>query len=343
MPSGRTIKLLLYELLQFTCLSVPIFVVLERFASLMRSVRLNDTTAYWLVVSVSIAYVTTVTLFIWVPLKFFILKSRSFITDAVGICPPLTFCPENYMLFLFGQVQVHAGICHDNFSEVPVSLVLFALVCVDIVERIRPYRLSGPGIDLEDPGPVLTHLEQVSSVSAQLQTNGGENGPTLRTEFRIGSPSGRLGDVGRFSASHSSSTAYLYSRQSHSGSLHFLWVRDPRHELFIDTFMFWLDTVEMVRVAGLEAVFYSAWAFPTYILAYLSMLRVVLTPNSPVLAALGVLLQDMPFLVLRICLMGIFGYVTPVLYVMKNLLGCLSFVYFLRLTKLKMFKRRSMF
>ncbi|XP_026870404.2 transmembrane protein 236 [Electrophorus electricus] len=353
MPSGRTIKLLLYELLQFTCLSVPIFVVLERFASLMRSVRLNDTTAYWLVVSVSIAYVTTVTLFIWVPLKFFILKSRSFITDVTNWRPVtlaftlLNTLPCFAVVLAISQVQVHAGICHDNFSEVPVSLVLFALVCVDIVERIRPYRLSGPAdnfeSDLEDPGPVLTHLEQVSSVSAQLQTNGGENGPTLRTEFRIGSPSGRLGDVGRFSASHSSSTAYLYSRQSHSGSLHFLWVRDPRHELFIDTFMFWLDTVEMVRVAGLEAVFYSAWAFPTYILAYLSMLRVVLTPNSPVLAALGVLLQDMPFLVLRICLMGIFGYVTPVLYVMKNLLGCLSFVYFLRLTKLKMFKRRSMF
>lgn len=76
MPSGRTVKLILYEVLEFACLCVPVFVVLERFALLMSSVKFNDTTAYWLVVAASIAYVTSVSLFVWVPLKYFILKSR---------------------------------------------------------------------------------------------------------------------------------------------------------------------------------------------------------------------------------------------------------------------------
>lgn len=32
----------------------------------------------------------------------------------------------------------------DQFTELPVSLVLFALICVDVIERIRPCKLLGP-------------------------------------------------------------------------------------------------------------------------------------------------------------------------------------------------------
>ena len=81
MLRGRTIKLVLYEVLQFASLSVPVFVVMERFASLMRHVRGGDLTAYWLVLAASIAYVTTVTLLVWVPLKYLIIKQRRFITE----------------------------------------------------------------------------------------------------------------------------------------------------------------------------------------------------------------------------------------------------------------------
>lgn len=81
MPSGRTVKLLLYEVLEFACLCVPVFVVLERFASLLRFMKSDDVTAYWLVVAASIAYVTSVSLFLWVPLKYFVLKSRGFFKE----------------------------------------------------------------------------------------------------------------------------------------------------------------------------------------------------------------------------------------------------------------------
>lgn len=194
-------------------------------------------------------------------------------------------------------------------------------------------------VNFEVPGPVLTHLEQVSSVSSQLQANRSANGAALRSEATNSSPTGNWIDMDGIS--RSSSAAYLYS--SHSGSLRFIWVRDPRHELFLETFVFWLDTVEMVRAAGAQEVFTSNWVFPIYILSFFSVLRVAVTPNNPMLAFLGVAAQDLPFLVLRICLVSVFGYVTPILYIMKNLLACVTFVYFHFLTKLKVFKRGSMF
>ncbi|XP_062849148.1 transmembrane protein 236 [Trichomycterus rosablanca] len=349
MPSGKTVKLLLYEVLEFTCLCVPVFVVLERFASLMRTVKFNDTTAYWLVVASSIAYVTSVSLLIWVPLKFLILKSRGVFKDITKWRPvPLAYVilctlPCFAILLASSKVQVISGIHSDTFSELPVSLVLLALICVDIVERIRPYRLTGQAngldSDFNNTGPVLTYLEQVFSVSTQLNANGDANSSVLRSE--AGTPSGRFDKMD--GVSHSTSMAYLYSSHSHSGPLYFLWVQDPRHEVFLDTFMFWLDVVEMVRVTGFAAVYFSNWVFPIYIMTFFSILRVVVAPNSPILALLGVLTQDLPFLIIRICLISIFGYVTPVLYIIKNLLLCLIFVYFFFLTKLKVFNRGSMF
>lgn len=196
-------------------------------------------------------------------------------------------------------------------------------------------------LDFQVLGPVLTHLEQVSTVSSQLQANRVANGSVLRSEAMSTSPSGHWADMDGIS--RSSSMAYLYSSYSVPGSLRFIWVRDPRHELFLETFVFWLDTVEMIRVAGVHEVFDSNWVFPIYILSFFSILRVVVSPHSPMLLSLGVVAQDFPYLVLRICLVIVFGYVTPVLYIMKNLLTCMTFVYFHFLTKLKIFNRGSMF
>lgn len=81
MPSGKTAKFVLYEGLQFADLIVPVFVIMERFASLIRDVKGWDLTAYWLVVAVSIAYVTSMTLLVWIPLKYLILKRQRFISE----------------------------------------------------------------------------------------------------------------------------------------------------------------------------------------------------------------------------------------------------------------------
>jgi len=50
---------------------------MERFASVIRLVKSSDT-AYWLVVAASVAYMASATLFVWAPLKYFILKTQRF-------------------------------------------------------------------------------------------------------------------------------------------------------------------------------------------------------------------------------------------------------------------------
>lgn len=195
-------------------------------------------------------------------------------------------------------------------------------------------------------GPVLTHLQHVTTVTDQLHTDEDQNG--LTPVARNGSTPGRRQNLaGSPGHSRAASTTYLYSSssrpRSYSGRLGFLWRRDARAEVFVDSFMFWLDTVEMVRVAGEPLIFCSAWVFPVYILALMSTLRMAIAPNNPLLSSAGFVLQDLPFFILRVGLIVVFGYVSPVLYPLKNVLVSLTFIYFTFLTKLRIFRRRSMF
>ncbi|XP_030257859.1 transmembrane protein 236 [Sparus aurata] len=356
MLSGKTVKFILYEVLQFAALTVPIFVIMERFARIIHIVQGANRTAYWLVVAVSIAYVTTATLLVWAPLKYMILKRRRFISDITQWRPTalayIVLCTFPCFAILITSSKVQADNdpeIRDHFDELPVSLVLVCLICVDITERIRPCRLLGSsdGLDpeLDMSGPVLTHLEAVTTVTAQLHTDEGQNGLTQgQPEARNGSTPGSWRDL---AGSRASSAAYLYTSssrpRSYSGPLRFLWRRDGRAEAFVDSFMFWLDTVELVRVAKVPSVFFSAWVFPVYIVAFLSTLRVAITPNNPLLSSAGFALQDLPFFVIRVALIAVFGFVTPVLYPLKNVLVILTFIYFTFLTRLRIFRRQAMF
>uniref|UniRef100_A0A3Q2VI44 Signal transducing adaptor molecule (SH3 domain and ITAM motif) 1 n=1 Tax=Haplochromis burtoni TaxID=8153 RepID=A0A3Q2VI44_HAPBU len=250
-------------------------------------------------------------------------------------------------------VQVDRGQTLDSFSELPVSLVLFFLIWVDIIERIRPCKLMGKSDSLDSDfdisGPVLTHMEPVTTVSSQMNPEEGQNGVTQgQPEAKNGSPSNRFHDVANSPPrTRITSTAYLYSSTSrplsYSGRPSILWKRDGRSEIFVDSFLFWFDTVEMVRVAGLPSVFYSGWVFPVYILAFLSTLRMIITPHNPLLSSAGFALQDFPFFVLRVALIAVFGFVTPFLYPLKNVLVSLAFIYFTFLTRLKIFRHHSLF
>uniref|UniRef100_A0AAY4A483 Transmembrane protein 236 n=1 Tax=Denticeps clupeoides TaxID=299321 RepID=A0AAY4A483_9TELE len=222
----------------------------------------------------------------------------------------------------------------DALNLLPVSLVLFSLVIVDVVERIRPFRLTGQG----DEALCCPHCVHIVSTFVDR----GQNGLPTQLEGINGSFGCRRADSeGYFS--RASSSSYLYSTRATSGRFGFLWAREPRADLFVDSFLFWMDTAEMVRAAEEPSVYYSAWIFPVYLLAYLSVLRLVVSPDSPMLSSLGVMVQDLPFLIVRICLIAVFGHVTPLFYVMKNMLVCLTFLYFHFLTKLKIFKMTSMF
>lgn len=205
-------------------------------------------------------------------------------------------------------------------------------------DRLDPY--------FDMMGPVLTHLQHVTTVTGQPQAREGQ--ASVSSEVRNDSLVGRHRDSAAPSL-QAASTTYLYSPslrlrpRSHSGRLGFLWRTDARAEAFVEGFMFWLDTVEMVRVAGEPSVFYSAWVFPVYISSFLSTLRVAITPKNPLLSSAGFALQDAPFFVLRIALMAVFGFVTPILYPLKNALVGFTFFYFTFLARLKIFRRHSLF
>lgn len=191
-------------------------------------------------------------------------------------------------------------------------------------------------------GPVLTHLQHVTTVTDQPQADEGQTSatPEVKSRYRdsVGSPAPSFRAAG---------ATYLYSPSARprapSGRLGFLWRKDARAEALVEGFVFWLDTVEMVRVAGEPSVFYSPWVFPVYTLAFLSTLRAAITPNNPLLSAAAFALQDTPFFVLRVALISVFGYVTPVLYPLKNVLISVTFIYFNFLARLRIFRRHSLF
>lgn len=227
--------------------------------------------------------------------------------------------------------------------------------------------------DADIPSTVLTHVEQVSPVTpitpavpgsaatgpavprqgmptpmqpgANQLNDRNQNGAGARLETNgtlpgIPGNNGRPFGISGLSQPSGSTTPYRMSPYAYTGPLRFLCATDA---VFVDSFMFWMDTVEMVRVAGHPLVYYSGWVFPIYIFSYLSCLRVVVMPYSPLLSSLGVALQDLPFFFVRVGLIAFFGFVTPILYLMKNLLVSLAFIYFNFMTKLRVFNTERMF
>lgn len=192
---------------------------------------------------------------------------------------------------------------------------------------------TGPAAPRQDtqtpvtPGANQLNDRNQNRAGARPETNGTVPGiPNNSGSTALSSPSG-------------STTPFRIPLHTYTGPLRFLCASA---DVFVDSFMFWMDTVEMVRVAGHPLVYYSGWVFPIYIFSYLSCLRVVVMPHSPLLSSLGVVVQDLPFFFVRVGLTAFFGFITPILYLMKNLLVCLAFVYFNFMTKLRVFNTERM-
>uniref|UniRef100_A0A3B5LVT9 Transmembrane protein 236 n=1 Tax=Xiphophorus couchianus TaxID=32473 RepID=A0A3B5LVT9_9TELE len=295
MGSGSTLKFALCEVLQFAGLCVPLFIVMQRFAIIVAKVKASAQPP-----SDTISDVLTVC-------------SHQLGSECSPDWNKTGWCETK-------QVQINNNMKHDTFTEIPVSLVFFSLICIDVVERIRNCRLTGQG----ERG---IHPEINGAIPG---INGTPGRPFIISSPELSSPS-------------MSGPTYHLSPYTYTGPLRFLSISDARADVFVDSFMFWMDTVEMVRVAGHPLVYYSGWVFPIYIFSYVSCLRVVVMPNTPLLSSLGVALQDLPFFFVRVSLIALFGFVTPVLYLMKNLLVCLAFVYFNFMTKLRVFNTERMF
>ncbi|XP_061696055.1 voltage-dependent L-type calcium channel subunit beta-2b isoform X1 [Syngnathoides biaculeatus] len=239
MTSAKTLKLAAYELLQFAALAVPAFVLAERFGRLLSDVRGDHSTAYWLAVASSVAYVTSCGLLVWVPLRFLVLKGRGFKATRwrPTVLAYLLLCtlPCFAIVIASSQVQVNAGVRLDHFAELPVSSVLVSLICVDLVERIRPCRLLGQSDDLdltfEPPGSVLTHLETASSVSDRVRPGQLHNGSLANPLPKKPDAPRWRPDVPAPAGSGTSGAAYLRSSsRAFSGHLGFLARRDARSE-----------------------------------------------------------------------------------------------------------------
>ncbi|MGH0134064.1 UNVERIFIED_CONTAM: hypothetical protein FKN15_054461 [Acipenser sinensis] len=211
MGSGKKFKCALFEILQFSALCIPVFIVIQRFASIVKRVKKaqgqNDgdaNTAYWLVVASSIAYVTSVALIIWVPMKYMIAKKRKFFTERKK-------WPWKGYTTTATEAERDAGI-HS---------------------------------------PVLTYLEQVPTVSGQIDGNENENHGATRLEANGSVPgvTAPENQENRYSisgySSRTASSSNYTTPYSPSGRLKFLSTNDARAEIFVDCFVFWFDTIEL--------------------------------------------------------------------------------------------------
>lgn len=79
------LKFAICEVLQFAGLCLPLFIVMQRFAVIIAKVKTSarppgdGSTAYWLIVASSIAYVTSAALLVWVPLKSLVFMKKKFL------------------------------------------------------------------------------------------------------------------------------------------------------------------------------------------------------------------------------------------------------------------------
>ncbi|XP_060681689.1 transmembrane protein 236-like [Hemiscyllium ocellatum] len=356
MISGKKIKFFVFEVLQFAALCVPTIVVAERFASIvMAKHKPADLKSYQLILACSVAYVACVSLIVWVPVKFLMFKKR--ILSKVKEWQPallmhLIFTTLPCFGFIIAGSQVQSGLTNiKTFSDLPVSLVLMCLIIVNISENLRKWQLTG-NIDgnckadvVASNGTVLTNIEQISTVSTQQNRAHEENqAPTRVTgnEFASSAAQNKLHSVFQSSV-YSEIAEHNMLEHNVPKSLKVLAVNDYRAEIFVMSIVNWLDTVELVRVAGLQAVIITGWVYPIYIFSFFSLLRIILHSANPFLPLLTIALQDFPFFLIRISLIGVMGFVTPVLYPLKNIIVVTTFVYFNYASKAKCFRRTQQF
>ncbi|XP_008582658.1 PREDICTED: transmembrane protein 236 [Galeopterus variegatus] len=249
------------------------------------------------------------------------------------MCVILTTLPSFSFSIAVTEVQKNingsADVLPDTLPDLPVSLVLLCLIVVDIIEKLRIYPLRGSLKSNEDGHIHMTSMQQIKTITEQVkQSDENPAGPQAAGRTEMSRPPGTTQFPVPLAPQEPSFP---------SGILRTMSQRDVRAEIFLWSFLLWSDTIEMVRVAGHPAVYKSSWLYPVYIFSFISVLRMIFTPQNPLLNSLGVLLQDLPFIFVRLGLIIALGTITPVLGLCKNVLVTVSYVYFNHLTKLRIF------
>lgn len=97
MGLGSKIKFAIFEVLQFAAFCVPFLTIMHRFALIVAQVKSQMQSsagepAYWLVVFSSVAYVTTVTLVVWLPMKYMMfIKKKALVGKRSGEIDVIVF------------------------------------------------------------------------------------------------------------------------------------------------------------------------------------------------------------------------------------------------------------
>uniref|UniRef100_G3SEN4 Transmembrane protein 236 n=1 Tax=Gorilla gorilla gorilla TaxID=9595 RepID=G3SEN4_GORGO len=334
MASGRLIKFVVFELLEFAAFSIPTLVITEQFATAYQGARArSDNTHYWLIISCSIAYVALVTLLIWVPVKVILHKKRYIYSKIKGWRPVLMMCVVLTTLpCLTFSIAVTEVWNFDFFCYKIMRFYNFFLSVFEIFPR-RNQMMSG-----SENGHIhstsLRHIKTVTEQVRQSQENAAS--PQATNSTQVSQPSGAM--------TRSQESVFMGPQEPScdSGILRMMSRRDVRAELFLWSFLLWSDTIEMVRVAGHPNVYKSSWLYPVYIFSFISLLRITFSPQNPLLNSLSVLLQDLPFIFVRLGLIIALGTITPVLGLCKNILVTLSYIYFNYLTRLRIFSAFEM-
>uniref|UniRef100_G3TVW2 Transmembrane protein 236 n=1 Tax=Loxodonta africana TaxID=9785 RepID=G3TVW2_LOXAF len=250
MASGRLIKLVVFELLEFAAFSIPTLVIVEQFASVYQRTRnIAEKTYYWLIVSCSIAYVASVTLLIWVPIKVLLFKKHHLRKKIKGWRPVMMMCVVLTTLPCFSfsiavtevQKNINGSTDVSALPDLPVSLVLTCLIVVDIIEKLRIYPLKGSQKSSEDSHIHTTTLQQITTVTEKARQ---------KEENRAPSQAASRAEMSRRREAAAWSLAPVLAGpvepSFHSGILRIMSRQDIRADIVLWGFLLWFDTIEMV-------------------------------------------------------------------------------------------------
>lgn len=341
MPSSKTIKKLCLEAFQIAAFSTPIFVTGQKFAT--KACYESDPTGkcvnssasgqeYWLYISAIIAYVAGVTLLLWLPLKVLVVWKK-IVRPYEGL-----WFPGNLFYIIFSFVPCVAfvllghencpinGYCFDYFRGAPIETMIIMMVVTDWAEKIRYIKLRS-GDD-----SIRTRKYPYADVKGNQRSRHLDYSTSAAAENAFPTAS-RRSSVSQRSLLQSSRITRGTFRQRFTASLK--WT-DGRPENLLRDLMLAYDTRLVLGLSllsdGQHILFQTNWVYSIYILSTVSLLPLVFAPNSEMRSSMTVILQDVPFFILRVAVFSYFGknlvVQTSVLFLLKNFFAALVFIYF---------------
>ncbi|XP_078661824.1 transmembrane protein 236-like [Branchiostoma floridae x Branchiostoma belcheri] len=336
----------LLELCQWSSLAIPIFVTSEGVARTVDRIQAGNTTSnaeeagsndplpyYWLLVAASIAYAATVTLLIYLPVKYcFMWKNRFLLENAKwlpAILMHLLLSVLPCMALMLVGIELQAANSEitpqfDTYTHFAVPLVVLGVLVTSWVEKVRRFpNLSSAGAEMtEGPtsprsmvNPVYTIDGADGSQSTDEQSPRDPPGPSSTPHTPV--------SIRRsFPMSFSSSRSSPRPRPK-------LTSNDDRARILSAEFFSVYDVLELLLVTNFHDVCRTYWIFPIYVVAFLSMFKSILRLDHRFLPLVSMATHEIPFLILRIALLAKFGIeIMSVVYPLKNLAVISFYVYY---------------